>query len=401
VLALANITNRIVFLESGDLVQIKKDSCIVFDHDGHEVSRPAKDVAMSELAVEKDGYNHFMLKEIFEQPRALKNTYKYASKSTNEYFGPGADDVFKRVKSVLIIACGTSYHAGAVARYELEKCGIMAQVEVASEYLYRQVVVPENCLIVFLSQSGETADTIAALNKSKKLDYLACLSICNVENSSLNVQTDFACLTHAGREIGVAATKTFTAQLVALQALCCALSRRSLFSLDELEQATQFVLQLDDAMHIWAQDFVDKRHALYLGRGSLFPIAQEGALKLKEISYLHAEAYPAGELKHGPLALIDQEMPVIALAPDDELLAKMLSNLAEVSARGGQLYILTSTDLQIDSKQVKVFNLPECSEMLRAIVYTVPLQLLSYHVAVLKGADVDQPRNLAKSVTVE
>jgi glucosamine--fructose-6-phosphate aminotransferase (isomerizing) len=357
-----------------------------------------------------------MLKEIFEQPRAVADTLEgrlAGNRVLPESFGNAAADLFAQVKSVAIVACGTSFHAGLVARYWIESLtGLPCTVEVASEYRYRRHVVPESSLFVTISQSGETADTLAALRLAKQSGYATTLAICNVPESSLVRESDLVLLTHAGPEIGVASTKAFTTQLVALLLLTTALGRAH--GMDEADEARlvglmrslpgklEQVLALDDRIEALAEQFVDKQHTLFLGRGEQYPIAMEGALKLKEISYIHAEAYPAGELKHGPLALIDEDMPVVAVAPNNTLLEKLKSNLEEVRARGGQLYVFADFHVPMAEEEgVTVIRLPETDDLIDPLVFTIPLQLLAYHVAVLKGTDVDQPRNLAKSVTVE
>jgi glucosamine--fructose-6-phosphate aminotransferase (isomerizing) len=364
---------------------------------------------------DKGGYRHYMLKEIFEQPTAVAETLEgrlLDGRLLEDCFGPEARSVFDRVKGVHIVACGTSYHAGMIARYWLESLGIPCTVEVASEYRYRDCVVPPGTLFVSISQSGETADTLAALREAKEHDYLSSLTICNVAESSLVRESDLTLMTRAGREIGVASTKAFTTQLAALRLLAIALGRRFGLSADKesalIHDLEQLPRQLEEALALnndieeLSQHFADKRHALFLGRGTQYPVAMEGALKLKEISYIHAEAYPAGELKHGPLALVDADMPVVCVLPKDGLLEKVLSNLQEVRARGGELFLFADnavdTHLGADTRVLALGAVPES---VAPIVFTIPLQLLAYHVAVLKGTDVDQPRNLAKSVTVE
>ena len=421
-MALRQVTDRFVFLEEGDLVELQNGQYQIVDSTGKSVEREVITLSGSDDAADKGNYRHYMLKEIFEQPEVLKDTLqgRISSKSVlPEAFGSEARAVFNKVSAVHIVACGTSYHAGLVARYWLEEwAGIPCQVEVASEYRYRKVVVPENTLFVTISQSGETADTLAALQSAKQSGYLGSLVICNVANSSLVRESDLALMTHAGPEIGVASTKAFTTQLVALQLLCIGLGRArnqgSKSGLDEqkeqelvaalhqLPELCEQTLALNDEIERTFECFADKNHSLFLGRGVQFPVALEGALKLKEISYIHAEAYPSGELKHGPLALVDNEMPVVAVAPNNELLEKLKSNLHEVKARGGQLFVFADKAAGFENEPgMTVMNIPHVPESLEAIIYTLPLQLLSYHVAVLKGTDVDQPRNLAKSVTVE
>ena len=415
-MALRQVTDRFIFLEEGDVVELKKERHIIVDHSDSEVEREVVTLAGRDDVTDKGGYRHYMMKEIFEQPTVLKNTLQGRISEKHvlpEAFGAEASRVFPQVKDVHIVACGTSYHAGLVTRYWLEEwAGIPCQVEVASEYRYRKVVVPKNTLFVTISQSGETADTLAALQSAKKAGYLASLVICNVANSSLVRESDLALMTYAGPEIGVASTKAFTTQLVALQLLCIGLGRshgldeakeQSLVAaLHQLPELCRQTLALDADIEKTFECFANKHHALFLGRGVQYPVSLEGALKLKEISYIHAEAYPSGELKHGPLALVDSDMPVVAVAPNNELLEKLKSNLHEVKARGGQLFVFADKDAGFENEPgVTVMNIPHVPESLEAIIYTLPLQLLAYHVAVLKGTDVDQPRNLAKSVTVE
>ncbi|MCE3238343.1 MAG: glmS, partial [Gammaproteobacteria bacterium] len=365
-------------------------------------------------AIDRGEFRHYMLKEIFEQPQAVMTSLEdRLGKNTllESAFGVTANKIFQKTQHVQLVACGTSYHAAMVARYWLESlAGIPCSVEVASEFRYRKTVVPANSLFVTLSQSGETADTLAALRLSKKIGYLSSLAICNVPESSLIRESDLHFMTRAGIEIGVASTKAFTTQLTALLLLTIALGRHHYLSeenehhlmteLRKLPHILEKILKIDSAVSRLAENFVDKAHALFLGRGALYPVALEGALKLKEISYIHAEGYPAGELKHGPLALVDKNMPVIAIAPNDELLEKLKSNLQEVHARGGELYVFTDS-VKSEENNMHIIEMPVVDKLLAPIAYTVPLQLLAYHVAVLKGTDVDQPRNLAKSVTVE
>ena len=417
-LALLPVTDRFIYLQEGDLVQLSGAGQIaIFNAECKPVERPIQLFEHADGVASKGEYRHFMLKEIHEQPRVVAATLegRLSEKAVlPECFGPRAETLFAEVRQVHIVACGTSYHAGLVARYWLERyAGIPVQVEVASEYRYRSVVVPENTLFVTLSQSGETADTLAALRFAREQHgYLATLAICNVPGSSLVRESDLTLMTQAGPEIGVASTKAFTTQLAALLLLALALGR--IKGLDNATQAEvvsglrglpelmRQVLELDGAIEALSTAFAEKHHALFLGRGAHFPIALEGALKLKEISYIHAEAYPAGELKHGPLALVDSEMPVISVAPNDELLDKLKSNLQEVRARGGELYVFADEKVAFEAQEgLRVVQLPHVHEAVAPILYTLPLQLLSYHVAVLKGTDVDQPRNLAKSVTVE
>ncbi|MDW5375896.1 glutamine--fructose-6-phosphate transaminase (isomerizing) [Halomonas sp. HP20-15] len=416
-MALLPVTDRFIYLQEGDVVRIARGEPVtVFDRRGDHQERAVQTYEHGDGTITKGGYRHFMLKEIHEQPKVIAAALEGRLSERHalvKSFGTEAEALFAEARHIHIIACGTSYHAGLVARYWLERyAGIPTQVEVASEYRYRQVVVPEGTLFVTLSQSGETADTLAALRFARERGYLASLAICNVPGSSLVRESDLTLMTHAGPEIGVASTKAFTTQLVALLLLTLSLGR--LRGMDEareseivqalhgLPQAISQVLGLDGAIEELAMAFAEKEHALFLGRGAHFPIALEGALKLKEISYIHAEAYPAGELKHGPLALIDSEMPVISVAPNDELLEKLKSNLQEVRARGGELFVFADEAVALEEAEgVNVMRLAHIDEALAPILYTVPLQLLSYHVAVLKGTDVDQPRNLAKSVTVE
>lgn len=414
-LALLQVTDRFIYLEEGDLVELREHGAIrIVDRQGNVVERPVHTFEHGDGAASKGEYRHYMLKEIFEQPRVIEAALEgrvSANSVLIESFGPDAQALFQKTRQVHIIACGTSYHAGLVARYWLERyAGVPVQVEVASEYRYRHPVVPEGTLFVTLSQSGETADTLAALRFAKTLGYVGTLAICNVPGSSLVRESDMSLMTRAGPEIGVASTKAFTTQLIALLLLTLSVSKAKgrpeqpaiLAALQELPALCQQVLDLDAQIEALSQAFAEKHHALFLGRGAHYPIALEGALKLKEISYIHAEAYPAGELKHGPLALVDSEMPVISVAPNDDLLEKLKSNLQEVRARGGQLFVFADRKVGISAQDdIRVLELPEVHEALAPLLYTLPLQLLSYHVAVLKGTDVDQPRNLAKSVTVE
>ncbi|MEJ2415475.1 MAG: glutamine--fructose-6-phosphate transaminase (isomerizing) [Exilibacterium sp.] len=415
-MALRQVTDRFIFLEEGDLVEISTKGIKVVDSDGNVVSRAITQLTDNDEAAEKGHYRHYMQKEIFEQPKVIANTLQgRIGKNTvlEQAFGSEATAIFDQTRAVQIVACGTSYHAGLVAKYWLEDwAGIPCSVEVASEYRYRQFVVLPNTLFVTISQSGETADTLAALRLAKESGYLAGLTICNVPNSSLVRESDLALMTNAGPEIGVASTKAFTTQLTALQLLTIVLGRRHkldsdrekqlVTALHSLPRLCESVLQLDERVEKVSEAFAEKHHALFLGRGVQFPVAMEGALKLKEISYIHAESYPAGELKHGPLALVDSDMPVVVVAPNNQLLEKLKSNLEEVQARGGQLFVFADGDVGFDSVNgVTVINLPHVPESLAPLIYTLPLQLLSYYVAILKGTDVDQPRNLAKSVTVE
>ncbi|MDY7024770.1 MAG: glutamine--fructose-6-phosphate transaminase (isomerizing) [Pseudomonadota bacterium] len=414
-LALLPVTNRFIFLEEGDVAQITRERVNVFTAEGQNVIRETITHNGKAEEAEKGPYRHFMLKEIFEQSTAIQNTLSSLierDSMATHAFGLEAELIFERVESVQIIACGTSYHAGLVAKYWLEEiAGISCQVEVASEFRYRKHVVPANCLMVTISQSGETADTLAALRNSVNSAYLSRLAICNVPTSSLVRESQMNFITKAGSEIGVASTKAFTTQLIALFGLCLSLAKARKHLIDEahwveqlrhLPTAINEVLALDTQIEQLSTLFADKHHTLFLGRGLQYPIAMEGALKLKEISYIHAEAYPAGELKHGPLALVDEEMPIVTVAPNDRLIEKLKSNLQEVRARGAQLVIFADKQVGVEPElDIEVINMPHVSQYLAPIVYTVPLQLLSYHVALIKGTDVDQPRNLAKSVTVE
>ncbi|HEX5801520.1 MAG TPA: glutamine--fructose-6-phosphate transaminase (isomerizing) [Azospira sp.] len=415
--ALLQVTRRMVYLDNGDCAELRRDGVRIARVDGTPVERAVVESQLSADAVELGTYDHYMQKEIFEQPDALANTLEMvgAAKSLQAgLFGAEAEGVLKDVRQVLILACGTSWHAGLVARYWLEAiAGIPCAVEIASEYRYRDSVPDPATLVVTISQSGETADTLAALQFAKSLGMPRTLAICNVPESSLVRETALRFITRAGPEIGVASTKAFTTQLAALYLLTLVLAKlrgrldaateaREMKALRHVPAAVQKVLALEPEIKAWAQLFGAKQHALFLGRGRHYPIALEGALKLKEISYIHAEAYPAGELKHGPLALVDKEMPVIAVAPNDALLEKLKSNLQEVRARGGELFVFADADSEIaDSEGVHVLRLPEHYGALSALLHVVPLQLLSYHVALVKGTDVDKPRNLAKSVTVE
>lgn len=416
IFALLPVTQRFIFLEDGDVAEITRNHVSIFDYDGNPARRAESISGLTADAADKSGYRHFMLKEIFTQPRALAETIEgrvAGGRVLDACFGAAAAKVFDRVKAVTIVACGTSYHAGQVARYWFEGlAGVPCTVEVASEFRYRRPVVTPDALFVTISQSGETADTLAALREAKKWGYAHSLAICNVPESSLTRESELVLMTRAGPEIGVASTKAFTTQLVALMLLVIALGRRH--QIDESREAelvalieslpgkVNAALELNDVIAALAEAFVNKHHMLYLGRGSMFPIAMEGALKIKEISYIHAEAYPAGELKHGPLALVDDDMPVIAIAPKNDLIEKLKSNLEEVRARGGELYVFADSKVHVPEKAgFHVISIPSVHDAIAPVVYTIPLQLLAYHVAVLKGADVDQPRNLAKSVTVE
>ncbi len=414
VFALLPQTHDFIFLEEGDLAEIYRDRVKIFDQDGNAVQRPVKSSRLNAAAADKGPYQHYMLKEIFEQPGVVAETLEgriYKGRLLEESFGHETRELLNRTKRIHIIACGTSYHAGLVARYWFEDIGIPCMVEVASEYRYRNAVVPEGTLFVTISQSGETADTLAALRGARDKGYLGSLVVCNVPESSLVRESDVALMTRAGTEIGVASTKAFTTQLVALRLLVLAMAKRMgrteddlrtcIEELHSLPRQMEVALKLNEPIQQMAQSFSDKEHALFLGRGPFYPIAMEGALKLKEISYIHAEAYPAGELKHGPLALVDERMPVVCALPNDPLLDKVLSNLQEVRARGGELFLFSDQEVKIELDKYQSLTLSDIHPSTSPIVYTVPLQLLAYHVALIKGTDVDQPRNLAKSVTVE
>ncbi len=415
-LALADFAENFVFLEEGDLAEITPTDTKFWNVDDEKVDRPVVVAKSLGETIDKGEYRHFMLKEIKEQPEKIKGLLEGQltdSGVQEEIFGPEAPEIFKKVESIQIVACGTSYHAGTVAKYWMEGlAGLPCSVEVASEFRYRNKVVAPNTLFVTISQSGETADTLACLSAAKDAGYLARLGICNVPSSSLARESDLVFLTKAGPEIGVASTKAFTTQLVGLLMLTLILGRHHGLSsvaenainnsLRALPDSLDSVMKLEEEIIEMAQDFDQKEHALFLGRGIHYPVAMEGALKLKEISYIHAEAYPAGELKHGPLALVDSEMPVVAVAPNDDLLEKLQSNLEEVRARGGKLYVFGHSEAHNqDSNIARFIELPEIPELIAPLIYSIPLQLLAYHVAILKGTDIDQPRNLAKSVTVE
>ena len=415
-LALLPVTRRFAFLEEGDVAMITRQSVTVVDLEGREVVRPIEESMLSTDASDKGNYRHYMLKEIYEQPISIQRTLEARISSghvLDTAFGENANELLELVEHVQIIACGTSYHAGMTARYWFEGfAGVSCNVEIASEYRYRQSYVRPNSLLVTISQSGETADTLAALRLAKEQGYMSSLTICNVPGSSLTRESDMTYLMKAGVEIGVASTKAFTVQLSALLMLAVAVGRRNGLSaerekaivgaLQSLPAKIEQVLGMTDAIAGLAEDFADKHHSLFLGRGDQYPIAMEGALKLKEISYIHAEAYAAGELKHGPLALIDADMPVIVVAPNNELVEKLKSNVEEVRARGGLMYVFADKQANFASdKTMSVLEVPHCDPLIAPIIYTIPLQLLSYHVAIIKGTDVDQPRNLAKSVTVE
>ncbi len=414
VFALLPVTQRFIFLEEGDIAEVRRDGVTVFDKEGNVVERPVQKSQLAASTADKGPYPHYMLKEIYEQPAVIAETLEgriHKGRLLEESFGHEAKSLLDKTEAVHIIACGTSYHAGLLAKYWFEEIGLQCSVEVASEYRYRPVVVPKNTLFITISQSGETADTLAALRGAKEAGYLGSLCICNVPESSLVRESDVALMTRAGPEIGVASTKAFTTQLVAFRLLTLAFARRRgmtserekalVDELHALPRQVEVVLELSDAIQEMANGFAEKENALFLGRGVFYPIALEGALKLKEISYIHAEAYPAGELKHGPLALVDEDMPVVCALPDDVLLEKVLSNLQEVRARGGELFLFSDRTVNIELDHYQNLTLDDIFPTTAPIVYSIPLQLLSYHVAVLKGTDVDQPRNLAKSVTVE
>lgn len=415
-LALLPVTRSFAFLEEGDVAEVTRRSVSIFDLNGNAVEREVKESEITHDAGDKGEYRHYMLKEIYEQPLALTRTIegRIANKQVlDTAFGDNAAEFLKDIKHVQIIACGTSYHAGMAARYWLEDwAGVSCNVEIASEFRYRKSHLFPNSLLVTISQSGETADTLAAMRLAKEMGYKATLTICNAPGSSLVRESDMAYMMKAGAEIGVASTKAFTVQLAGLLMLTAVIGRHNGMSEQMQAQITQSLqsmpakveqaLGLDAAIAELAEDFADKHHALFLGRGDQYPIAMEGALKLKEISYIHAEAYASGELKHGPLALIDADMPVIVVAPNNELLEKLKSNVEEVRARGGLMYVFADVDAEFESDDtMKVIPVPHCDIFMAPLIYTIPLQLLSYHVALIKGTDVDQPRNLAKSVTVE
>jgi len=416
-LALLPVTRRLQFLEEGDVAEVTRRSVTIFDINGNPVERAEQESELSHDAGDKGEYRHYMLKEIYEQPAALLNTLEGRLSGDHlvpEAFGNGARDIFSQVEHVQIVACGTSYHSGMVARYWFEElAGVTCNVEIASEFRYRKSVTRPGSLLITLSQSGETADTLAALRLAKESGYMSSLAICNVPGSSLVRESDLAFMTRAGAEIGVASTKAFTTQLAGLLMLVGSIGRcrgtldgaaeaALVNSLRNLPGKVKSALALDTKIQRLAEEFANKHNSLFLGRGSQYPIAMEGALKLKEISYIHAEAYAAGELKHGPLALIDADMPIIVVAPNNELLEKLKSNVEEVRARGGILYVFADEEAGfVSDATMRVMPMPRVDEVIAPIVYTLPMQLLSYHVAIIKGTDVDQPRNLAKSVTVE
>ena len=414
-LAIGQLTNEFIFLEDGDVAELTSESYTIFDDTKQKVSREITHIDISNHSTSKGEYKHFMEKEIYEQPDAILNTIDGrvgGDDVLENIFGLGSSDIFQKVKRVQIVACGTSLHAGRVAANWLSAISeLPTQIDYASEYRYRNPHVDEDSLLVTISQSGETADTLAALRYAKEKDYLSTLCICNVPTSSLARESEYSIFTNAGPEIGVASTKAFTTQLAALMLLALSLAKsrnrnpklrkRIITALRSLPDTVQETLKLKDEILEIAPEIASKDNALFLGRGIFYPIAKEGALKLKEISYIHAEAYPAGELKHGPLALIDEEMPVIALAPESEIAEKLVSNLEEVKARGGTLYVFSDPSISMDLKSGRLINMPKCDFLLTPIIYTIPLQILSYEVALLRGTDIDQPRNLAKSVTVE
>ncbi|MCV6590711.1 MAG: glutamine--fructose-6-phosphate transaminase (isomerizing) [Marinobacterium sp.] len=414
-LALLQVTDRFMFLEEGDVASLTTDTIEVWNAAGEVVEHDVVRYEHGSAAADKGEFKHYMLKEIYEQPDVVEQTLAgriAGGRLLEQAFGAQASELFDQVRQVQIVACGTSYHAGMIAKYWLEDlAGIPCHVEVASEFRYRKVVLPEGTLLLTISQSGETADTLAALREVKPR-VLGCLAICNVPGSSLVRESDLSLMTNAGPEIGVASTKAFTTQLVALMLTVLALGRRHglmaereqeiVMALEGLSAKLRAALEMDADIQQMAQAFAEKNHALFLGRGTLYPVAMEGALKLKEISYIHAESYPAGELKHGPLALVDKDMPVVTVAPDNGMLDKLKANLQEVRARGGELFVFAGNSHSVQAEEgVAVLAVPEIEALLEPVLYTLPLQLLSYHVAVLKGTDVDQPRNLAKSVTVE
>ncbi|STQ77977.1 glutamine--fructose-6-phosphate transaminase (isomerizing) [Grimontia hollisae] len=416
-LALLNVTRRFLFLEEGDVAEITRREVNIFDVRGERVERQVHESSIEHDAADKGHYRHYMQKEIFEQPLALMNTLEGRIDTDSvlvDSIGHGASDILAKTEHIQIVACGTSYNAGMVARYWFEDiAGVSCDVEIASEFRYRNFVTRPNSLLITLSQSGETADTLAALRKAKERGFMAAMTICNVAGSSLVRESDLAFMTRAGAEIGVASTKAFTTQLVSLLMLVTAVGKQKgvinsdkekaiVDALNRLPATMEQALAFDKEIEQLAEDFADKHHALFLGRGEYYPIAVEASLKLKEISYIHAEAYAAGELKHGPLALIDADMPVIVVAPNNELLEKLKSNIEEVRARGGQLYVFADKDAGFEASEgMTIVAMPHVDEVCAPIFYTLPMQLLSYHVALIKGTDVDQPRNLAKAVTVE
>ena len=414
-LALADLTNKFLILEDGDVAKISPNNVEVFDKNNKSCKRDIQIIDIKSEAASKGDYKHFMEKEIFEQPNAILNTLDGrigGDDVLENIFGEGSNDLFAKVKRIQITACGTSLHAGRVAANWFSAiAGLPTQIDFASEYRYKNPYVDKNTLLVTISQSGETADTLAALRYAQDQNYLASLAICNVPSSSLARESDFLLLTNAGPEIGVASTKAFTTQLIALMLLTLSLTKafgtnprlraRVIQALRQMPEIVEKSLELKDDIVDIASEIAQQDNALFLGRGMFYPIAKEGALKLKEISYIHAEAYPAGELKHGPLALIDERMPVVAIAPEHELAEKLVSNLEEVKARGGALYVFGNAKEKLSLERGKYISMPECDFLLTPILYTIPLQILSYEVALIRGTDIDQPRNLAKSVTVE
>ena len=414
-LAIGQLTNEFVFLEDGDVATISSENYFIYNSDKEEIKRELTHIDISNQATSKGDYKHFMEKEIYEQPEAILNTIDGrvgGDDVLDNIFGLGSSEMFKTVKRIQIVACGTSLHAGRVAANWFSSISeLPTQIDYASEYRYRNPHVDEDSLLITISQSGETADTLAALIYAKEKEYISTLTICNVPTSSLARESDYAIFTNAGPEIGVASTKAFTTQLAALMLLALSLAKsrnknprlreRVITAMRSLPDTIEETLKLKDTILEIAPEIANKDNALFLGRGIFYPIAKEGALKLKEISYIHAEAYPAGELKHGPLALIDEDMPVIALAPESEIAEKLVSNLEEVKARGGTIYVFSDPSITMNLKSGRVINMPKCDFLLTPIIYTIPLQILSYEVALLRGTDIDQPRNLAKSVTVE
>ena len=414
-LAIGQLTNKFIFLEDGDVAELSSETYTIFDESKNKVKREISQIDISSQATSKGEYRHFMEKEIYEQPEAILKTIDGrvgGDDVLENIFGLGSSEIFEKVKRVQIVACGTSLHAGRVAANWFSAISeLPTQIDYASEYRYRNPHVDDDSLLVTISQSGETADTLAALRYAQEKDYLSTLCICNVPTSSLARESEYSIFTNAGPEIGVASTKAFTTQLAALMLLALSLAKsrgknpklrtRVITALRSLPETVEKTLKLKDTILEIAPEIANKDNALFLGRGIFYPIAKEGALKLKEISYIHAEAYPAGELKHGPLALIDEEMPVIALAPESEIAEKLVSNLEEVKARGGTLYVFSDPSISMDLKSGRLINMPKCDFLLTPIIYTIPLQILSYEVALLRGTDIDQPRNLAKSVTVE
>ena len=414
-LAIGQLTNEFIFLEDGDVAKISAEDFVIYDSNKKEATREVTKIDISDQATSKGEYKHFMEKEIYEQPQAILNTIDGrvgGDDVLDNIFGLGSSEIFEKVKRIQVVACGTSLHAGRVAANWFSSISeLPTQIDYASEYRYRNPHVDEDSLLVTISQSGETADTLAALRYAKEKDYLSTLTICNVPTSSLARESDYSIFTNAGPEIGVASTKAFTTQLAALMLLALSLAKsrdknpklrtRVITAMRSLSDTIEETLKLKQTILEIAPEIANKDNALFLGRGIFYPIAKEGALKLKEISYIHAEAYPAGELKHGPLALIDEDMPVIALAPESEIAEKLVSNLEEVKARGGTLFVFSDPSISMDLKSGRLINMPKCDFLLTPIIYTIPLQILSYEVALLRGTDIDQPRNLAKSVTVE